>query len=176
MASILSDVRGILELAGFATFSPRPDSPLLYFEDISIMGQAHVFDAVDDVVVRWERIQDEFLRANAQRFGKDITKAWNLYTVLLTSETVAEAILAKLLAIEEDFRGTRKIARGGVTSRDDVVLALAPILPLQNLLSVGLADAKQRLLDRLGASNPALRLVLTEAKPDAIAATLLGAE
>lgn len=172
MPSIVPEIRSIMELAGFATFAPRPDSSFLYFEDVSVMGHVHVLETAELIVQTWEAIQDDFLRNNAPRFAKDATKAWNLYTVLLSTEAASADMAPMLFAIEEDFRGTRKIARSGVVSRDDILVALGPLLPLNNLVSVGPTDARQRLLDRLGAANPALKLVLTESRPDAIVAAL----
>ena len=176
MSRLVDDVRSVLEGAEFATFLPRPDSLALHFEDISVLGHVHVLDAADEILANWQVIQDDFLRANASRFMRDTTKAWNLYTILLTSETPAPNVAARLFAVEDDFRGTRKIARAGVVSREDVMSALAPILPLNNVLAVGLVDAKQRLLERLGAVTPILRSLATGAATEAIAASLLGTE
>lgn len=174
MSRLVDDVRVVLEGAGFATFAPRPDSLALQFEDISIIGLVHVLDTVDEILTKWQLIQDDFLRENASRFMRDTTKAWNLYTVLLTAEVPSHETAAWLFAIEDDFRGTRKIARAGVVSREDLTAALAPILPLSNVLAVGLVDAKQRLLERLAAVSPALRNLATGAPAEAIAASLLG--
>lgn len=176
MPRLVDDVRVVLEGAGFATFAPKPDSLALHFEDISIIGLVHVFDTADEILSKWQVIQDDFLRENASRFMRDTTKAWNLYTVLLTAEVPGDNVAAKLFAIEDDFRGTRKIARAGVGSREDLTAALAPILPLRNVLAVGLVDAKERLLERLGAVTPALRNLATDAPAEAIAASLLGNE
>lgn len=137
------------------------------------MGHIHVLETAEEIVTAWESIQDQFLRSNALRFAKDTTKAWNLYTVLLSTQMTTPEMAPRLFAIEEDFRGTRKIARGGVASREDILVALGPLLPLNNLVSVGPTDARQKLLDRLGAANPALRLVLTESKPEAIVSALM---
>lgn len=176
MSRLIDDVRSVLEGCGFATYMPRPDSLDLYFEDISILGHVHVLSTAADIVATWQIVQDAFLRDNASRFMRDTTKAWNLYTILLTADTSTSDVAARLFTIEDDFRGTRKIARAGVGSREDVMAALAPILPLRNVLAVGLVDAKQRLLERLGAVTPTLRSLATGAPAEAIAASLLGTE
>lgn len=173
---LLVQLRELLESAGFTTFRPGPASQILHFEDISLMGQVHVLESAAAIVDSWERLQDEFLRQNASRFLRDATKAWNLYTVLLTAQPADEHMSAGLFKIEEDFRGTRKIARAGVASRDDVSAALAPVLPLQHLLLVRLADAKLRLQDRLSASHPGLSAVASSSGAEAIADALLERE
>lgn len=174
MFSILSDVRGTLEAAGFATFLPRPDALTIHFEDLSVLGQVRLFEAGQDIVAAWQQTQDEFLRHNAVRLAADANKAWNLYTVLLSRQRASDEVASRLHAIEEDFRGTRKIARAGLQSRRDIVDALAPILPLQHVVPVGLADARTRLLERLSALDPSLATLLTESKAEVISAKLLG--
>ena len=174
MSRLIDHVRTELEAADFATLLRRPDSLTLYFEDLSIMGQIHVFGSADEIVETWEFVQDEFLKHNASRFLRDATKAWNLYTILLTAQTPASQVAAKLFSIEDDFRGTRKIARAGVTTREDIAVALAPILPLRNVLAVRLVDAKERLVERLGAITPVLSSLVSGAPPESIVATLLG--
>ena len=118
MSRLIDDVRTELEAAGFATLLPRPDSLALHFEDISIMGQIRVLGSADEIVAKWQVVQDEFLKHNAPRFLRDATKAWNLYTILLTAQTPAPEVAARLFSIEDDFRGSRKIARAGVTTRE----------------------------------------------------------
>ena len=176
MSRLIDDVRTELKAAGFATLLPRPDSLALHFEDISIMGQIHVLGSADEIVTKWQVVQDEFLKHNASRFLRDATKAWNLYTILLTAQTPAPEVAARLFSIEDDFRGTRKIARAGVTTREDVAVALAPILPLRNVLAVGIVDAKERLVERLGAVTPVLCSLVNGVPPESIVATLLGRE
>ncbi len=176
MPRLLDDIRAVLDGAGFETSLPRPDSLTLHFEDVSVIGHVHVLDSGEEIAATWQAIQDEFLRQNSSRFMKDITKAWNIYTIVVTSSLPTPDVAAALFAIEEDFRGTRKIARAGIVTREDVVVALAPVLPLQNVLAVGLVDAKQRLVERLEAVSPALRQLATESTPEAIVASLLVTE
>ena len=60
--------------------------------------------------------------------------------------------------IEEDFVSTRKIARCGLSTKEDVRRALLPLLPLQQIVTVG------------GDMQPDLRSRLTELPSDALAA------
>jgi hypothetical protein len=171
VSSLLDDIRSVLSEAGFDVLSPRGDEDTLYFEDASLMGHVRVLPSPDEIVQQWEGIQDAFLGANAPSFLRDATKAWNLYTVLLTSAPVA-TFASRLFEIEEDFRGTRKIARADVVSRVDLVVALGPLLPIQNSIRVLNRDTKQELLDRLAALSPELRLIGTDASPEAIVLAL----
>lgn len=100
-------------------------------------------------------------------------KAWNLYTVFLSPAPCSTETTRLLFAMEEDFRGTRKIARAGLTGRDDIELALAPLLPLRNLRVVGIEDATSRLEQRLGAIGQALTDLGRDVPAGAIAARLM---
>jgi hypothetical protein len=176
MSSLIDDARSLLEGSGFATFVATPDARSLTFEDISVLGQVHALDSADDILANWQHLQDTFLRENAERLSRDASKAWNVYTVLLTRDSPNGEAAARLFAIEDDFRGTRKIARCGVLSRPDVTAALAPILPLQNVLSVGVIDAKDRLAERLRTISPALESLVGDASVESVVAMLVGNE
>jgi hypothetical protein len=173
---LIDEARSVLEASGFVTFLAAPDAKALVFEDISVLGQVHVLESADEIFANWQLLQDTFLRENADRLSRDASKAWNVYTVLLTSDSPPGDVAARLFTIEDDFRGTRKVARCGVLSRQDVTAALAPLLPLQNVLSVGVIDAKRRLGERLRTINPSLERLIGDASPDSIAAALMGNE
>ena len=77
-------------------------------------------------------------------------KAWNAYSVFLTREDLKDAFLqAAFVAIEENFQGTRKIARAGLISHTDVVRALFPLLPIQNRVTLASEDLFNRLQNRV---------------------------
>ena len=174
MSRLVDDVRTVLEAASFTTLWFRPDSSVLYFEDGTIMGHVHVLASGEEIVQTWEFLQDDFLRRNASQLLADPTKAWNLYTILLASQTSPVDLARKLLSIEDDFRGTRKIARAGVITKRDVAGALTPILPLQNVSSVALIDANGRLAKRLHSVAPSLQRLVTGGSTEALVASLLG--
>lgn len=176
MSRLIDDARSVLEASGFATVSAAPDTNSLVFEDISVLGQVHALESAADILANWQLLQDTFLTDSAERLSRDASKAWNVYTVLLTSDSAPADTEAKLFSIEDDFRGTRKIARCGVLSKQDVIAALAPVLPLQNLLSVGVIDAKQRLAERLRTINPAMENLVRGASAESIATLLVGNE
>lgn len=176
MSSLIDDARSLLEAAGFATLVATPNARSMTFEDISVLGQVHALDSVEEILASWQLLQDEFLRENAERLSRDASKAWNVYTILLTKDSPRSDVAAQLFAIEDDFRGTRKIARCGVLSRSDMAAALAPILPLQNLLSVGVIDARTRLLERLRTVSPALSGLVGDTSVESVVAMLVGTE
>lgn len=173
MSSLVHECRAALTSAGYRTFVPMPHADSLYFEDDSVLGVLYELRSVDDVLNQWETLQDAFLRDNAIKLGTAPTKAWNSYAVFLTSDSHTQDVASKLFAIEEDFRGARKIARAGVKSRQDVDLALAPLLPLRRLLSLTSEDLRGRLITRIGAADPSLHALLTDMDPKLIAASLL---
>ena len=173
MTRIVDDVRAVLATAGFTTIRLRPDSAILYFEDESIMGQVHIVDSAEDVVARWKSIQDEFLAHNAPRFVRDPGKAWNIYTVILAAGTQSTGLMHEFVSIEEDFRGTRKIVRGGVETKSDVVGALAPILPLRNISRVEAGDLRGRLEHGLGSIAPPLEQLVGDVSTEWIGESLV---
>lgn len=174
MSRLVDEARIVLEAAGFVTFANVPSPRSTTFEDLSVLGQLHVLDSADEILKDWENTQDSFLAENADRLLRDSTKAWNLYTVFLTAEVPPPDVERQLFKIEDDFRGTRKLVRAGVASRQDLLAAMAPILPFENLLTVGPVDARARLAERLASLSPALRNLGSEMSAEAIVAALLG--
>jgi hypothetical protein len=55
-----------------------------------------------------------------------------------------------VLAIEEDLRATRKIARCGIKTKTDVTHALHPVLPLQQSTVLSDEDVLERLRRETG--------------------------
>ena len=174
MPRLLDDVRTLLDAEAFTTLLLPPDSSVLYFEDSTIMGHVQVLSTADDILQTWESLQDAFLHRNATRLLLDPTKAWNLYTVLLATHAPPADLARALSSVEDDFRGTRKIARAGVVTRRDIAAALAPILPLQNVSSVALLDANARLAQRLQSVSPPLQGLVDGTPTDSLVASLLG--
>ena len=176
MHNILSDVKAVLHTAGYVTHMPQPTSTSLYFEDSYVLGVVFTLTTVNDIRTSWETLQDRFLRENAKRLVLDPFKAWNCYTVLLTPESAIKEDATALCAIEEDFRGTRKIVRSGVSTRTDVELALAPLLPLRRLVSLTPENVRTRLAQRLGEVGSPLQALLSETPANRIASALVDPE
>lgn len=146
--NILAEARRILSAAGYTTLSGKADDTF-NFEDQTLLGFVWQARSTAELLNSWQKKQDEFLsdRDRALRKAKD--KSWNVYSVALTEEESSQDQLAELARIEEDFGGTRKIARNGIRSTLQITRALLPVLPIQNSLSLGDIDATVRLRARL---------------------------
>jgi hypothetical protein len=168
MSRLLDDARGILESAGYATYAARPDDPSIHFEDDCLLGFVRVFDDTRQLLERWRPEQETFLRRNSPSLVRDPVKAWNLYAVLLSRAPASAEDAKALFAIEEDFQNTRKIARGGIRTREELAIVLGPLLPIQTTLSLLPTDAHARLQDRLGSDKSLARLLLADSSLDDI--------
>lgn len=126
----------------------------ILFEDESLFGFAAVYDTVKELLISWEADQDSFLRKNSTRLRSFPAKAWNAYSIFLTSVSCSPENTAELMKIEEDFRGSRKIVRIDVTSLDVLFSALSPLLPIRNLVTLKDIDSKARLDSRLSFLKP----------------------
>ncbi len=176
MPDLLFESRSLLEAAGYRTALPEPDSTHLHFEDANILGVLHILPSAELLLSTWRNLQDEFLRKNASHLLADPIKAWNCYCIFLTSMPCPLGGLSTLFAIEDDFRGTRKIVRSSISTRRDVDNALAPLLPIRHLLTFAAENSKMRLASRLAQLQAPLKGLLTDATTHDIARGLLGAE
>lgn len=172
MNTLLDEARSLLESAGYATHAIQPDAPSVHFEDECLLGFVRVFESAEKIVSGWHEEQDSFLRWNASSLLRAPVKAWNLYAVFLTRAPAPEETARALFSIEEDFQSTRKIARGGIRTREELAIVLGPLLPIQTRVSLVQADVRARLLDRLGPEGSARRLLLSSARPEDIAKLL----
>lgn len=136
----------VLEDAGYSIRSERNK---LLFEDETIYGFISAHENVDDIIHSWESIQDGFLKEHAPAIRRSNLKAWNAYSVFLTSSEVDYAQQGFISNIEEDFRSTRKIVRAGVTSLNAVRRALFSLLPIQHPVQLSSEDMKERIFNRM---------------------------
>lgn len=147
---LIDEAQIILNEAGYKTKYPAEMDNVFYFEDRSLLGFVAVCSSVDELIQNWREKEGEFLKRHARRLRDVPQKAWNAYSVFLTREEIKDTRMrAKLLTIEEDFQGTRKIARVGLVSHADVVRALFPLLPIQNRVTLVSEDLFMRLRDRV---------------------------
>ncbi len=151
---LLQSARSILENAGFRVVRPQK-SDQLYFENSTIYGFIWHAPSSALLLSQWQSQQDEFLRLNDRTIRTLGRKSWNAYSILLTEDSADEGVLRELTMIEEDFRGTRKIAQAGLLTRTDVLKALYPILPIENLVVLDQQNAEERLRGRISAVLPA---------------------
>lgn len=128
-----SDAREALEAARFSV-SDLVVEPVrcLAFESETILGFVFVYSGADELLARWRTESDHTLRHHQLNLRRAGPKAWNTYTVFLASGSVEYGQVVAMSSIEEDLRGTRKIARGGIRSREDVEVALLSLMPLKS--------------------------------------------
>ena len=145
--SLVDDAVVVLREAGYRVRDRKPKEEAL-FEDDTVMGIVVAYPDARALLDGWQREQDRFLGECANQIRRAPSKAWNMYTVHLTGTAAGVKDVAVLNRIEEDFRATRKIARVA-GSREEVVQALLPLLPLQAYVSgsvEGLPDRLRRVL------------------------------
>lgn len=130
---ILETAQQLLENAGYDVFRKPGENGQLFFEDASLLGLLSVCPSADFICGHWQGLQDSFLRETAHALRNSPEKAWNTYLVLLTAEATTHDKTRPLAMIEEDFSAMRKIAVSGVLSKDDVLHALAPLLPMRSV-------------------------------------------
>lgn len=176
MMDLISWLQIILRQADFRVRLLKLGSDsIVCFEDSSLIGFACEFVSVDDLLARWEFVEDEVVRAFASEFRKAREKAWNVYTVFISSASATSHEKRKVRWVEENLRRTRKIAAVDLRSREELVRALLPVLPLQHRVSVQLEDLSERLRVRISSIAPeAGRTVFDSAVSPEEVARLLG--
>ncbi len=174
--NILADSRSVLEDAGYTALVPATVASAFYFEDLSVMGVLHVLDSVKDIISLWANLQRSFLTTNAAEFSKSPTKAWNIYSVYLTADAARKEDRSRLVAIEEDFTSTRKIARANIATRGSLERALDPLLPIRRSVVLSAERAEAILQKRLSSISQAARLFVSDTDAREIALQLLDAK
>ncbi len=171
--NLFQESRSLLEKAGYRTLL-EPNLPgVCYFEDATVMGAVFVHDSVGALLETWELSQDRFLGQHSRSLRNDPVKVWNIYTLHLTAAVVTGPVSADPFDIEQDFRGTRKIVRTGVTSRSELRDALLPLLNLQHQVVMSPKQVTQRMSERLSRSSPVLEQLLHDVNESQIANELL---
>lgn len=142
-----------LAKVGFDTWQQPDETDRVYFEDHSVFGMVTTYPSVEHLIRDYMERQDQFLRENEGelRSSGNQEKVWNAYTIHLTVGGFADDDREKatqentIFRIEENFRGTRKVARANVTSEEDVADALLPLLPIQHKPNLAAEDYRQQL-------------------------------
>lgn len=125
-----------------------PYGSVTCFESNAILGFVHVFETAIELLQEWQMRQKNVLTRHAISLRGAGTKAWNVYSVFLTSER-APSLTRPIERIEEDFTLTRKIARTSVISPDDVERSLLPLTAIGSQPLLGASNFEQRLRARL---------------------------
>jgi hypothetical protein len=158
---ILHEVEAVLRGAGFRTARTIDEADSLTFEDDSVLGFAAVHAGVRDIIEQWQGQQDRFLRKNAALLRRDPSKAWSTYSIFLTADLVDQHAW-EMLGIEADVHATRKIVRGALITRADVLVALGPILPLSVITAGQPKGADELLAEKLAAEERTLFQLMSE--------------
>jgi hypothetical protein len=133
MSAILSMVQEQLLGAEYAVATADDqDGPVILFENDSILGFVLYFADATTLLERWQPTSRRVLESAQFALRRAERKAWNAYLIFLAEAPGDYGQNIMLGAIEEDLVGTRKIARAGIDSTDDVHAALLPLLSVQN--------------------------------------------
>lgn len=133
----------VLREAGYATWPWTGASPpVICFENATLVGFVHIFGTARELLEGWELAQQRVLARHAAGLRAAGTKAWNVYSVFLTSE-LAPNLQRSVEKLEENFSLTRKIARTGIQTAEDVsnvLMSLGPIKSQPLLENANIAD------------------------------------
>ena len=155
MIDVLSTTQVVLQEAGFITHLTSIDrSPIVCFEDDVLLGFGCVFDNPPALLERWKAMEMALIKRFAQSIRIAGEKAWNVYFLFLCGASANPSQNREVRWIEEDLERTRKIAACGLASREELLRALMPILPLQNQPELRAEDITGRLLRRIHTIAP----------------------
>lgn len=171
---IHTQVEIVLRGAGYDTW-PWADGTreVTCFESQSVAGFVHVFDTCDALLKGWRESQQVVLQRHAAALRPAGVKAWNIYSVFLTSDAGTPFDVFEVEKIEEDFTLTRKIAKCNVAIAEDVANALLPLLPITSFVGVTLTDYQTQLQKRLGEVDQRVATAFLSQQPASEVAALL---
>ena len=160
----------VLREAGYETWPWTGASPpVICFESATVVGFVHVFSTARDLLDTWETSQQRVLARHAPALRAAGAKAWNVYSVFLTSELTPD-LQRRVERLEEDFALTRKIARTAIQTPEDVANVLMPLGPIKAQPLLENADIADRL--RFRAKDipvDALNAFLGDLRPEDVA-------
>jgi hypothetical protein len=155
MIDTLSMMQVILRDAGFVTSAATVEQVTgVCFEDDAVVGFGCVFNECSALLNGWKGIETSFLTRHSQSLRRAGEKAWNVYVVLLSPQVVESTVERQIRWIEEDLDRTRKITACGVTTREDLVTALLPLLPIQSQPALATENTAERLKRRISFIAP----------------------
>lgn len=163
----------ILREAGYDTWAWTGASPpVICFENATLAGFIHIFGSAEDLLTSWEAAQQRILARHAPALRAAGNKAWNVYSVFLTSE-FSPALQWEIEKLEEDFTLTRKIARTAIQSVEDLAVVLMPLAPIKSQPLLENAAVADRLRTRAKeVPVQALEAFLANVEPEDVAEIL----
>ncbi len=146
---IATQVEITLREAGFDTW-PWAGAvlPVICFENSALIGFVYVFSSAEDLLERWEAAQTAALSRYGSALRAAGAKAWNVYSIFLTEDQASTQQRA-VEQIEENFALTRKIARAGIRTHEDVERVLLPLTAVRAQPLLSDTDFEDRLRARL---------------------------
>jgi len=146
---IATQTEVLLRVFGYETWTWTGITPaVVCFENAALIGFVYVFPSANDLLTRWQEVQSAALSRHGPALRAAGAKAWNVYSVFLTEEQAPTQQRA-VERIEEDFTLTRKIARAGVRTQDDLERSLLPLTAIRAQPLISESDFEDRLLARL---------------------------
>jgi hypothetical protein len=177
MTDLTSTGQIVLQEAGYKTWLASVERlTAVCFEDDAIMGFACVFANAKSLLDHWRTVEIALLNRYAPRLREAEDKAWNIYSIFLSSDSASESQVREVRPIDEDLERTRKIAACGLAGHNEVVVAMLPVLPIQYRPRLEGEDLTERLRKRIASFAPAAAVVaLNEQVAPAEVVRLLGA-
>lgn len=178
MIDLGSPVQAVLQDAGYDTWLLSVEGlRAIGFEDDAVMGFVYLFEDVSSMLLSWRNLETKLLSRHASSLQRAGEKTWNIYSVFLSSGRADEVQLREVRWIEEDLERTRKLAACGLASREGIITALLPLLPIQRQPSLDGEefDLTQRLEKRVASIAPeGAKAVLNSDVPAADVIRMLG--
>jgi hypothetical protein len=163
----------LLREAGFKTATRLKSSTCLCFENTQLFGFVFIFGNCEEMISEWQIAQKNALAEYSEKFRMAGQKAWNIYSIFLTSDSNA-SLINSIEKIEENLNLTRKIARNGVINESDLNNALLPLLPIRSKPQLAEGDYEAKLETRLAGVAPGFKMTfLKKADPNDIANFLM---
>jgi len=149
MKDVLKEAKSILLEAKYNVSSFSQDGrDFLAFENSSLFGFVQAYNTIEELLDLWHDDKDKLLRKYTPQLRVAGPKAWNVYTVLVTSEKATDIQLHLLQDIEEDLSETRKIVRSNIETRDDVRASFLSLLPFAYIPSLPPLDIRAEITMR----------------------------
>jgi hypothetical protein len=159
MNDLRSTLQGLLQDCGYQTWLTAVDNlEIVGFEDDAVMGFACVFETVDSLLSEWRTVENKILLKHAAALQRAGEKTWNVYSLFLTQHGANAAQMREVRWVEENLEKTRKITGCHLSSKEDLVNSLLPLLPVQYQpqLDGDDFDLKQRLRKRISGIAPSV--------------------
>lgn len=175
MSAIGSQVHAVLQEVGFTTWDTSHVShETIEFEDTALIGFAAIFATPEQLLSEWRAIETSFLAKHAARLRLAGDKAWNVYCALLCTGRGGDEARRATRWIEENLERSRKITACEVQTRDDVITALLPLLPIVSQPVLEAEDPSERLRRRITSIAPGVEIAAldTDIPPEDVARML----